>query len=54
VKELHQDMGDLKEALAETLLENRLLKKTYGPPRFQEDLLMVTARFASTRAAYRL
>ena len=46
VKELHQDIGDFKEALNETLLENRLLKKTYGPPRFQGDLLIVTARLA--------
>ncbi len=48
VKELYQDIGDLKEALDESLLENRLLKKTYGPPLIQEDFLMVTARFAST------
>ena len=35
VKELRQEASDLKEALAETLLENRLLKKTYGPSRLQ-------------------
>ena len=28
VKELRREAGDLKEALAETLLENRLLKKS--------------------------
>lgn len=28
VKDLRREMGDLKEALAETLLENRILKKS--------------------------
>ena len=35
VKELRQEASDLKEALAETLLKNRLLKKTYGPSPLQ-------------------
>ena len=35
VKGLRAEARQLKEALAEVTLENRLLKKTYGPPRRQ-------------------
>ena len=35
VKTLRAEARQLKEALAEATLENRLLKKTYGPPRRQ-------------------
>jgi transposase len=35
VKMLRAEARQLKEALAEVTLENRLLKKTYGPPRRQ-------------------
>ena len=35
VKDLRREMSDLKEAFADVLLENRLLKKTYGPSPLQ-------------------
>jgi transposase len=35
VKELKAEARQLKETLAEVLIENRLLKKTYGAPRSQ-------------------
>ena len=35
VKGLRREAGALKEVVAELTLENRLLKKTYGPPRLQ-------------------
>jgi len=37
VKDLRRETGALKECFADLTLENRLLKKTYGPPRLQED-----------------
>ena len=43
VKDLRAEARQLKEALAEVTLENRLLKKTYGPPRLQEDFLALKA-----------
>jgi transposase len=36
VKDLRREASALKEVVAELMLENRLLKKTYGPPRPQE------------------
>jgi len=36
VKDLRREASALKEVVAELTLENRLLKKTYGPPRPQE------------------
>lgn len=38
VKVLRRETRDLKEVVAEQALELRLLKKTYGPPRLQENL----------------
>jgi transposase len=35
VKDLRRETSDLKELVAELTLENRLLKKTNGPPRLQ-------------------
>jgi transposase len=35
VKDLRREAGALKEVVADLVLENRLLKKTYGPPRPQ-------------------
>jgi transposase len=35
VKDLRREASALKEVVAELTLENRLLKKTYGPPRLQ-------------------
>src|ERR1700712_3631083 len=35
VKDLRRETGALKEVVADLVLENRLLKKTYGPPRPQ-------------------
>ena len=35
VKDLRRETGALKECVADLTLENRLLKKTYGPPRRQ-------------------
>jgi hypothetical protein len=35
VKDLRREASALKEVGAELTLENRLLKKTYGPPRLQ-------------------
>ena len=35
VKDLRREAGTLKEVVADLVLENRLLKKTYGPPRPQ-------------------
>jgi|GEM_PF-2906902 len=32
VRDLRREARDLKEVVAEQMLENRLLKKTYGPP----------------------
>jgi transposase len=36
VKDLRAEAVALKELVADLTLENRLLKKTYGPPRLQE------------------
>ena len=35
VRDLRREAGALKEVVADLVLENRLLKKTYGPPRLQ-------------------
>jgi transposase len=35
VKDLRHEAQALKEVVADLTLENRLLKKTYGPPRLQ-------------------
>ncbi len=37
VKDLRAEAAALKEAVADLTLENRLLKKAYGPPRLQAD-----------------
>ena len=35
VRDLRREAGALKEVVADLVLENRLVKKTYGPPRRQ-------------------
>jgi transposase len=37
VQDLRREAHALKEVVADLTLDNRLLKKTYGPPRLQED-----------------
>jgi len=48
VKDLRREASALKEVVAELMLENRLLKKTYGPPRPQEACASRSDRSAST------
>ena len=48
VKALRSEARQLKEALAELAIENRLLKKTYGPPRRQEDFSDLDRQSAPT------
>jgi transposase len=35
MRDLRRETGTLKEVVADLVLENRLLKKPYGPPRLQ-------------------
>jgi transposase len=48
VRDLRREASALKEVVAELVLENRLLKKTYGPPRPQEACARRSDRSAST------
>jgi transposase len=53
VKDLRREAGALKEVVAELVLENRLLKKTYGPPRPQVVSAIRSEQSASTYPAHR-
>ena len=46
VRDLRNEMTALKEAVADLTLENRLLKKTYGPPRCKGNFQMTITRSA--------
>jgi len=48
VKDLRRETSILKEVVADLTLENRLLKKTYGPPRLQEIFTIWSVQSATT------
>ena len=54
VKDLRRETSDLKEALAETLLENRLLKKSMLGGEDQTPLVRVPVRTATTNEVPRI